>query len=69
MLEKVITPKLFTPFGADALSLDHRIVMAPLTQMRSNPGDRPDALTRDETPTAILQPPRPTFSDPIQSRR
>lgn len=36
--------KLFTPFRVGALSLGHRIVMAPLTRMRSDPGDRPNAL-------------------------
>ncbi len=36
--------KLFTPFTAGALSLGHRVVMAPLTRMRSDAGDRPSAL-------------------------
>jgi len=38
---------LFTPFQAGALALGHRIVMAPLTRMRSSPGDLPNALMRD----------------------
>lgn len=38
---------LFTPFRAGALSLGHRVVMAPLTRMRSEPGDRAGALMRD----------------------
>ncbi|MBB2156796.1 alkene reductase [Gluconacetobacter diazotrophicus] len=37
---------LFTPFRAGALSLDHRVVMAPLTRLRSEPGDMPGALMR-----------------------
>jgi N-ethylmaleimide reductase len=39
--------KLFTPFRAGALSLGHRVVMAPLTRMRSDAGDRPSALMRE----------------------
>lgn len=39
--------KLFTPIAAGALSLGHRVVMAPLTRMRSGPGDRPNALMRE----------------------
>lgn len=39
--------RLFTPFSAGALSLGHRVVMAPLTRMRSDPGDRPSTLMRD----------------------
>lgn len=39
--------KLFTSFRAGALSLGHRVVMAPLTRMRSDPGDRPSALMLD----------------------
>lgn len=39
--------KLFTPFRAGALSLGHRVVMAPLTRMRSDPGDQPSALMRE----------------------
>jgi N-ethylmaleimide reductase len=36
---------LFTPVQLGALELDHRIVMAPLTRMRSSqPGDVPNAL-------------------------
>lgn len=39
--------KLFTPVNAGALSLGHRVVMAPLTRMRSDPGDIPSALMRE----------------------
>ncbi|HET6609481.1 MAG TPA: alkene reductase [Rhodopila sp.] len=39
--------KLFTPFQAGALSLGHRVVMAPLTRMRADAGDRPSALMAD----------------------
>lgn len=39
--------RLFSPVQAGALSLGHRVVMAPLTRMRSDPGDRPSALMRD----------------------
>ncbi|MFT8674562.1 MAG: alkene reductase [Acetobacter sp.] len=39
--------RLFTPFKAGALLLDHRVVMAPLTRMRSEPGDRAGALIRE----------------------
>lgn len=39
--------RLFTPFHAGALALGHRIVMAPLTRMRSSPGDLPNDLMRD----------------------
>jgi len=39
--------KLFTPFRAGALSLGHRVVMAPLTRMRSDPSDRPSTLMLD----------------------
>ncbi len=39
--------KLFTPVRAGALSLGHRVVMAPLTRMRADPGDRPSALMED----------------------
>ncbi len=39
--------RLFTPFRAGAISLGHRIVMAPLTRMRSSPGDLPNALMRE----------------------
>lgn len=39
--------KLFTPFRAGALDLGHRVVMAPLTRMRSSPGDLPNALMRE----------------------
>ena len=38
-------PTLFSPLKAGALNLEHRIVMAPLTRMRSTqPGDVPNAL-------------------------
>ncbi|MET3723562.1 alkene reductase [Sphingomonas trueperi] len=40
-------PNLFTPVTAGALTLGHRVVMAPLTRMRADPGDRPSALMRD----------------------
>ncbi|PYE19628.1 N-ethylmaleimide reductase [Paraburkholderia silvatlantica] len=39
--------QLFTPFRAGVLALGHRVVMAPLTRMRSDPGDRPNALMRE----------------------
>jgi N-ethylmaleimide reductase len=39
--------KLFTPFHAGALSLGHRVVMAPLTRMRSDAGNIPSDLMRD----------------------
>jgi N-ethylmaleimide reductase len=39
--------QLFTPVKAGALSLGHRVVMAPLTRMRSDPGDLPNALMRE----------------------
>jgi len=39
--------QLFTPAKAGALSLGHRVVMAPLTRMRSDPGDLPNALMRE----------------------
>ncbi len=35
---------LFTPTLVGQLSLDHRVVMAPLTRMRSSPGDLPNDL-------------------------
>ncbi|MBB2158877.1 alkene reductase [Gluconacetobacter sacchari] len=38
---------LFTPFRAGALSLGHRVVMAPLTRLRSEPGDMPGELMRE----------------------
>ncbi|GBQ48860.1 NADH:flavin oxidoreductase [Acidomonas methanolica] len=38
---------LFTPFRAGALVLDHRVVMAPLTRMRSETGDRAGVLMRE----------------------
>jgi N-ethylmaleimide reductase len=38
---------LFTPFRAGALSLGHRVVMAPLTRLRSEVGDVPGALMRE----------------------
>ncbi|HLZ78738.1 MAG TPA: alkene reductase, partial [Sphingomonas sp.] len=36
--------QLFTPTRVGPLSLDHRVVMAPLTRMRSSPGDLPNDL-------------------------
>ncbi|WP_260929457.1 alkene reductase [Novosphingobium sp. 9] len=36
--------KLFTPLRAGALELGHRVIMAPLTRMRSDPGDLPSDL-------------------------
>ena len=39
--------KLFTPFQAGALSFDHRVVMAPLTRLRSEPGNKAGTLIRD----------------------
>lgn len=39
--------KLFTPFRAGSLSLGHRVVMAPLTRMRSSPGNLPNDLMRE----------------------
>jgi len=38
--------KIFTPFRAGALDLGHRVVMAPLTRMRSSRGNLPNALMR-----------------------
>ncbi len=35
---------LFSPLELGPLSLSHRVVMAPLTRMRSGPGDIPNAL-------------------------
>ena len=37
-------PMLFSPIQIGPHSLSHRVVMAPLTRMRSEPGDRPGAL-------------------------
>src|SRR3984957_3236470 len=40
--------KLFTPFRLGPLSLSHRIVMAPLTRLRSEePGDVPGDMMRE----------------------
>ncbi|MDE7548998.1 alkene reductase [Acetobacter fabarum] len=39
--------KLFTPFEAGALLLGHRVVMAPLTRLRSEPGNKAGALIRE----------------------
>lgn len=39
--------KLLTPIRAGALSLGHRVVMAPLTRMRADPADRPSALMEE----------------------
>lgn len=38
---------LFEPLTIGALPLRHRVVMAPLTRMRSDAGDRPNALMRE----------------------
>ena len=44
--------RLFKPFNASAVSLGHRVVMAPLTRMRSDPSNQePDALMRESTPS------------------
>lgn len=37
-------PKLFTPAQVGPYRLSHRVVMAPLTRMRSDPGDIPNRL-------------------------
>ncbi len=39
--------KLFTPRRVGSIELGHRVVMAPLTRMRSSPGDLPNALMRE----------------------
>jgi N-ethylmaleimide reductase len=45
MEKSMLTDPLFTPVQIGALSLSHRVVMAPLTRMRSlQPGDVPCAL-------------------------
>ena len=36
--------KLFSPMKIGPYELSHRVVMAPLTRMRSNPGDIPSDL-------------------------
>lgn len=36
--------KLFTPAAVGPYRLSHRVVMAPLTRMRSDPGDIPSDL-------------------------
>jgi N-ethylmaleimide reductase len=36
--------KLFTPAQVGPYRLSHRVVMAPLTRMRSDPGDIPSEL-------------------------
>lgn len=41
------TSKLFTPLTIGALTLSHRVVMAPLTRMRAGPGHAPTALNAD----------------------
>ena len=38
------TDQLFTPINFGEISLKHRVVMAPLTRMRAEPGDLPHAL-------------------------
>ena len=40
-------PKLFTPTQVGPYKLSHRVVMAPLTRMRSDPGDIPSDLMVD----------------------
>jgi N-ethylmaleimide reductase len=41
----VIPPTLFDPIKVGALELSHRVVMAPLTRLRSGPpGDVPGPL-------------------------
>ena len=39
--------KLFSPIAVGPITLGHRVVMAPLTRMRSSPGDLPNALMLD----------------------
>jgi N-ethylmaleimide reductase len=36
--------KLFTPTQVGPYTIGHRVVMAPLTRMRSDPGDKPNDL-------------------------
>ena len=36
--------KLFSPFKLGAMQLSHRVVMAPLTRLRSNPDDSPSDM-------------------------
>ena len=46
--------RLFKPFNAGAASLGHRVVMAPLTRMRSDPGDSTQRLdARDIHPACV----------------
>ncbi len=42
--DRVASPDLFTPVQIGALSLPHRVVMAPLTRNRSNPDNSPNDL-------------------------
>ncbi len=43
-----MNPKLFSPLKVGALALSHRVVLAPLTRMRSTqPGDVPNALNAE----------------------
>jgi N-ethylmaleimide reductase len=44
----VIPPTLFDPIKVGALELSHRVVMAPLTRLQSEPpGDVPGPLMTD----------------------
>ncbi len=36
--------QLFTPIQVGPITLQHRVAMAPLTRLRSSPGDQPNAL-------------------------
>ncbi len=36
--------KLFSSFDLGAIALDHRVVMAPLTRLRSNPDESPSDM-------------------------
>lgn len=54
-----MTDLLFSPKFVGPMRLDHRIVMAPLTRMRSSPGDLPNELmqtyyTQRATPGGLL---------------
>src|SRR6266404_9538101 len=44
VLEETTMSKLFTPTPVGPYRLSHRVVMAPLTRMRSDPGDIPSDL-------------------------
>lgn len=39
-----MTPSLFSPLKLGAVTLAHRVVMAPLTRMRAGPGNVPTAM-------------------------